>query len=396
LGDIDKEWDIHHSMSPDQTYVTGVFSGGPWEDDGRMKRFATKVVDCDGGHVCDIEAGQLIIRQTEKRRQEIRALFFDDDRSIKQLIFQRFMVESGKPKKESLSFSGEEIEVIRWILEVVRKANIDQAGKIHFSDAALKEMFEDEADMMRFVVENRDRLKHFDAAVDMAEYWEFCARKRELDVFEGLLTDPGFFSECKEAWNADNNEAVWQKFFEKNPWIFGLGLTPISLSNLPGLKLEQVVRGFSVDGEGKRVDALMRTNGALSALCFVEIKTHETTLISTSKYRPGTWGASPELAGAVSQCHVTVQATMNELKTKLDLSDRDGAPSGESFYLYQPRSFLVAGMLKQFQTENGPNEIRYRSFELFRRHLNVPEIVTFDELFQRAKATVQLSEPRGY
>jgi hypothetical protein len=34
------------------------------------------------------------------------------------------------------------------------------------------------------------------------------------------------------------------------------------------------------------------------------------------------------------------------------------------------------------------NEDRYYSFELFRRHLQGPEIATFDELLERAKLLV--------
>lgn len=54
----------------------------------------------------------------------------------------------------------------------------------------------------------------------------------------------------------DSSEAVWQKFFEKNPWIFGYGLSYIHLSALDDKKLEQVVHGHTVSEHGKRVDAL--------------------------------------------------------------------------------------------------------------------------------------------
>ena len=39
------------------------------------------------------------------------------------------------------------------------------------------------------------------------------------------------------------------------------------------------------------------------------------------------------------------------------------------------------------------NEEQYSSFELFRRSLNSPEIITFDELFERAKYIVESGAP---
>ena len=69
------------------------------------------------------------------------------------------------------------------------------------------------------------------------------------------------------------DEALWQKFFEKNSWIFGYGLSYIYLSGLDDKRLEQVVSGHMVFKRGKRADALLRTRGVISSLCFVEIKT---------------------------------------------------------------------------------------------------------------------------
>lgn len=57
-----------------------------------------------------------------------------------------------------------------------------------------------------------------------------------------------------------------------------------------------------------------------------------------------------------------------------------------------PNSFLVVGSLQEFVSEHGVNQERFRSFELYRRNLTAPEIITFDELFERARFIVKLSE----
>ena len=215
-------------------------------------------------------------------------------------------------------------------------------------------------------------------------------RKRQLKVFERLLEDDGYFSRMKSQKRC-GNEALWQRFFEKNPWIFGYGLSYIYLSNLNQKKLEQVVSGYSVFRQGKRVDALLRSRGVISSLCFVEIKTHKTGLLEAESYRGGCWAPSRELAGAVSQVQGAVALATQEVH-KLTDKDGDGGPTGEEAYGYMPKSFLVVGNLSQFVTEYGVNEDRYRSFELFRRNTSSPEIITFDELYERAQFIVQRHE----
>jgi hypothetical protein len=50
---------------------------------------------------------------------------------------------------------------------------------------------------------------------------------------------------------------------------------------------------------------------------------------------------------------------------------------------------LVVGRLSEFESDaGGTNEAKFRSFELCRRHITRPEILTFDELFERAKFIV--------
>ena len=44
----------------------------------------------------------------------------------------------------------------------------------------------------------------------------------------------------------------------------------------------------------------------------------------------------------------------------------------------------MAGRLSEFQAEHGVNAEKYSSFEVFRSSLTSPEIITFDELYERA------------
>jgi hypothetical protein len=166
-------------------------------------------------------------------------------------------------------------------------------------------------------------------------------------------------------------------------------LSYIHLSSLDDKKLEQVVHGHTVSEHGKRVDALLRTRGVISSLCFAEIKTHKTALLQTKPYRSGCWAPSDELAGGVSQVQGTVALATESIRSKLSVTDDVGNPTGEEAFNYIPKSFMLIGSLQEFVSDKGVNQERYRSFELFRRNTSSPEIITFDELYERARFIVE-------
>lgn len=136
----------------------------------------------------------------------------------------------------------------------------------------------------------------------------------------------------------------------------------------------------------------MKTRGLISNLCFVEIKTHATKLLDDNAYRAGCFAPSKELAGAIAQVQGSVAAAVKNLSDKIYMTDGSGNPTGEEIYNYQPKSFLVIGSLSEFDTEHGINSERLRSFELFRKNTICPEIITFDELFERAKFITKNNE----
>jgi hypothetical protein len=140
---------------------------------------------------------------------------------------------------------------------------------------------------------------------------------------------------------------------------------------------------------GKRADAFLKTRGYLNSICFAEIKRHDTPLLEARPHRPGSWAPSRELAGGVSQIQATVQSAREVYARTLEPADADGNPTGETLFNIEPRSFLVIGSLSQFLVGSGINEQQFRSFELYRRNTLRPEIITFDELLERARYIVE-------
>jgi len=126
----------------------------------------------------------------------------------------------------------------------------------------------------------------------------------------------------------------------------------------------------------------------------VEIKKPGDPLLKEVKnpYRSECWQLSDELNGGISQSQKNSQKTIESIGTKLQLKKEDGTPTGGIIFSYLPKSYLIIGNLKQFVTEKGINEEKYSSFELYRKNIINPEIITFDELFERAKFIVEANE----
>jgi hypothetical protein len=317
----------------------------------------------------------------------IKATFYEDDRHLRTLVIQRFSKSGGTPQKDSFSFSGAEIPRLLQFLDNIRQYHFPDESKVNIPDSELRKIVTS-GQLNSLLKDNQDALIEFvRSGVTKSDVMALGYRKAQLERFQKLLRDPAFFqNECTRLSKA--GEALWQHFFEQNKWIFGYGLTYVFLTGLDQSKLERIVVGNDVSNRGKRTDALMKTKGAIEALCFVEIKKHDTPLLDSAPYRPACWAPSKDLSGGITQSQVTVEMSVRRLAERLEPTQDDGTPTGELLFSYHPRSILVVGSLEQFRTQAGINMERYRSFELLRRHTIRPEVITFDELYERAKFIV--------
>lgn len=189
-------------------------------------------------------------------------------------------------------------------------------------------------------------------------------------------------AEFKDHLNSHLSESDWQLYFEANPWIFGHGLNYVFL-NKASEKLEATTTGSTFNQTGKRTDGLMLTRAEVSQYVLVEIKKSDTDLLRRTAYRPGCWSVSDELSNAVTQVQKTVfEFSRNRVRDYL--KDDFGNDAGQPVYSVEPRSYLVVGNLRQL----AGNDDKITCFELFRRNIRSPEVITFDELFERARCIV--------
>lgn len=194
-------------------------------------------------------------------------------------------------------------------------------------------------------------------------------RLKALDEFESSLEQ-------------DLNEDYWQEFFSKNQWIFGYGLNYQFLSQITD---QPKYGGQNLEGKGtQKGDFLMNSEAIVKYTVLVEIKKPSTKLFSYKsgevvKYRNGAILLSGELIGGTTQ----IQANARTWAFHSKLPDKiiEGIESVE------PKGILIIG-----HTQELSNKDMIETFEGFRKSLTHPKILTYDELFQRAKYIVQKND----
>ncbi|MDF2371633.1 MAG: DUF4263 domain-containing protein [Rhizobiaceae bacterium] len=379
----DDEEAIHRNKLPGKTYISPSFP----THDGTRLRIASKVLDGGDGYEYAKEKADIILRRTPAARKEIIAKFLEDSRGIQRLTIQKFN-KSG-PGKEYFTFLPDEITKLLNFIANIRRVHFPDEGKLNVTDDELEDLLLMPGQAERILRGNPALVAALARTeITSEDVIALGYRRSELEIFDRLLNDQSYFEE-EVSRTTGGPEGVWQHFFERNHWIFGYGLSYIFNTSLDFRALEQTVRGFNLTGPGKRVDALLKSQALIQSLCFVEIKRHDTRLVSESQYRSGVWAPSPELSGAIAQIQGTVFDAIEAMGSELKITDKEGDPTGEILHAIQPRSFVVIGSLKEFQVGLGVNVRRFRSFELCRKNTVSPEIITFDELYHRARFIVE-------
>ncbi|MHB9073940.1 MAG: Shedu immune nuclease family protein [Desulfobaccales bacterium] len=171
----------------------------------------------------------------------------------------------------------------------------------------------------------------------------------------------------------DNDEEFWQRTFIENSYV----ISQVFAVPIVFIKDKAYVGGMNIDRkEAKFVDYLFSMESSREAI-LVEIKTPVAKLLGR-KYR-GVFRPSSELTGAIVQVLDYRNELINNLKSVVE-------GTTHNISLFNPRCVVIIG--------NGEDElkdeIRRKSFELFRSTLRDVEIITYDELFRKVEILANL------
>jgi hypothetical protein len=176
-------------------------------------------------------------------------------------------------------------------------------------------------------------------------------------------------------------EEEWDTFFRNNKWIFGHGLAYQFLSQLES---QPQYGGVTVSGTGgQRGDFLMSTEAQARFTVLVEIKKPNSELVSDKLYQNKVYELGKDLTGGVSQLQSNCRTWVVEGSRQDENRERLAEFNAST---YEPKGILVVGHTDQLDS----NTNKKATFEMFRRNLHNPEIITYDELLERAKYLVSL------
>lgn len=193
----------------------------------------------------------------------------------------------------------------------------------------------------------------------------------EESVWHGQMR--GDLKRMLELWDEhkDNaDEEFWQSTLSHNAFLLS------HLFSFPVILLEDkaYVGGKGIDNRGGNLVDYLVTNHLTDNTALVEIKTPKTKLLSSQPYRGGVFSAFSDLVGAVMQVSNYKHSLIEECGDLVRQSE-------EEFYAFNPRCLVVVGTFEDEITD----QRRRKSFELFRSGLKDVEIVTYDEMFSKAR-----------
>jgi hypothetical protein len=216
---------------------------------------------------------------------------------------------------------------------------------------------------------------------DSDEIWN-ALEEIQPDLFKAALVNKlhqvreAAVQEFGEQLNRDEwSESNWQEFFEQNTWIFGYGL---SYRFLTTIETQPHFGGTNVTGRGaQRGDFLAVTEAEKRFTVLVEIKKPSATLVADEPYRNQAHLIGAHLAGGVAQLQVNCRTWEISGSREEQTAER---LRGSDAHTLGPKGILVIGHTRQLDSIG-----KRGTFELFRRNMHNPEIITFDELLERSK-----------
>lgn len=182
--------------------------------------------------------------------------------------------------------------------------------------------------------------------------------------------------------NDDTSEDEWQKFFETNHWIFaGISLKLFFQRDI----IPQAYIGTpDTRGRGAPISDFVCIDKYTT---LVELKKHTTHIFTDTRRntaRTNTWSFSSDFIDGISQCLAQKEDLIENHNSK-DFVTREGKIIKAE--VKDPKVIFIIGNYKN-EIPNSDSDINDKikadTFERYRRDCRNVEIITYDELYERA------------
>lgn len=392
------DYNYFASRNPGKIYVSKAFRALHFNKSmiSTEKRFIKKVfVSKPSSEFTNID-GEIVLRELPISKFQINAVVYTNkDKSIMEFILQKFVWRPDntlEPTDLSFSFTQEEFTNLLKFLSDLKFIDFTNKERFIIDDKTLdnnkilinlnppnsdKVLVEVDKDLNEIF----DKLSHLKAS-DKNSLLEVLKNnvltKSDIDIITGRKDGLKEFKQNLID-TSKLSEPEWQNFFKQNDWIFGYGLEYRFLSIL---QKEASVSSIDLDGKNEvKSDYLLATK---NFTVIVELKRPDTQLFERDKNRSESWRLSKDLTYAISQ--ILTQKAEWEINSQHKNFDENGFPITQT--TIDPKTFLIIGHSEQFNGTNKEDLIKRKTFELYRRNSKNIEIITYDELLERAKFIV--------
>lgn len=178
------------------------------------------------------------------------------------------------------------------------------------------------------------------------------------------------------------DETIWHHFLKNNDWILGLN---VDIKFIQDFYDEQKVGSENSKGSGSPKSDLL---GISHYTTLIELKHAATEIFKKvkSKSRANTWDFSSDFIEGISQCLGQKFALDKTYTSKEFVNDANERLDKNKTKTIDPKTVFIIGNRRQEfpHDNNNDNHIKSETFELFRRNNRNIDIVTYDELFERA------------
>jgi hypothetical protein len=378
----ENDYDFFKLRKQAKTYISKVFTFNEWNPE-RVRQIRMVVEGSDQVHLGEIEGAMCLRLTGNVRKTQVSALVAQDDNRIKRLTLQTFKTRAGDwveaVEKDEFTFRADEFTRLLSFLSHIEFIDLSNEENFQIEDISTKAGPKAIIDASDRGIVNRIKsmtegqrnglLQALQQSLTAEEINILLGRKQGLKEYEehmGLL---------------DWSEVQWQDFFEREQWVFGYGL---DYRVMRQFGREMTIGSGGSDNRNKPVIDFLMSFTDYTVL--VEIKTPNTPIFTASRRgRAGTWEFSREFMSAVSQI-IEQKAEWLSFAQTGEHHNKSGTEILKA-RTRNAKSILVVGSRDEFSRSGNVRDtnVMRDTFELFRRENRSIDIVTFDELLERAR-----------
>jgi hypothetical protein len=378
----ESDYDYFKLRKQAKTYISKVFTFNEWNPE-RVRQVRMVIEGNDRIHFGEIEGAMCLRLTGNVRKTQVSALITQDDKKLKRLTLQTFKPRAGDwiqaVEKDEFTFRSDEFARLLSFLAQIEFIDLSNEENFQIEDISTKagpKAIIDASDrgivdqIKSMTERQRSGLLHaLQQSLTADEINILLGRRRGLEEYEEHMR------------LQDWSEAQWQDFFEREQWVFGYGL---DYRVMRQFGREMTVGGGGSDNQNKPVIDFLMSFTDYTVL--VEIKTPNTPIFTASRRgRAGTWEFSRDFMSAVSQIIEQKAEWLSFAQT----GEHYNKPGTEvlTARTRNAKSILVIGSREEFsRSENSrATNVMRDTFELFRRENRSIDIMTFDELLERAR-----------